>query len=158
MRLNRKLLGSRGDTIVEVLIVVTILGFILMISYSVATRTQRTNRQTEEHSQALKIAESQLENLRAYPSAISDAKFCFDTAGQVVALPAGVQAADYASENFTLYPAGCQRPPIGGTCASYCYYVSISKGSGDLYTVAVRWNGPTGKKDQVSLQYRMPAL
>lgn len=51
MRLKLRELGKRGDTIVEVLVVVAVLGFVIMISYSVATRTQRTNRQTEEHTQ-----------------------------------------------------------------------------------------------------------
>lgn len=157
MRLKLRELGKRGDTIVEVLVVVAVLGFVIMISYSVATRTQRTNRQTEEHTQAIKIAEGQLEKLRSYNTAIIGTNFCFNQNGDLVTLPGGVQAPDYTQEDFSLYPDDCKLPPVGGNCASYCYYVSVNKGNDGLYTVAVRWDGPTGRRDQVILQYRMSA-
>lgn len=159
MQLNKlRRLGIRGDTIVEVLIVLIVLTSVLTVAYTVATRSQRTSRQTEEHTQALKMAESQLENIRAYSSTITDAKFCFDSSGQLVTLPSGVQAASAANENFALYPDSCKRGPDGNACtaSTYCYYISVNRDNNNLYTVAVRWDGVRGQRDQVTLQYRMP--
>ncbi len=56
-------LGQRGDTIVEVLVAIGILGVIVGGGYSIATRSLNGIRASEERSAATKIAESQMERL-----------------------------------------------------------------------------------------------
>lgn len=151
-------LKQRGDTIVEVLIVVMVLGFIIGISYAVASASQKHNRQTEERTQAVKIAEAQMEALRGYTGAIANGtKFCFNDGGQIVTLPGNTQAATSSAEPFNDYPEGCKQVPVGGSCNAYCYYVSVSKAAGDNYTVMVRWDGVNARRDQVILYYRLGA-
>ena len=56
--------NQRGDTIVEVLFALAILGAVLGSSYVVVSRNVITNRTAQERLQAVKIAESQFEKLK----------------------------------------------------------------------------------------------
>lgn len=58
--------GQRGDTIVEVLIAVAVIGFILSVSYAVANRSTQNVRKAHERSEALKFSEAQLEKLKLH--------------------------------------------------------------------------------------------
>src|SRR5579884_4195391 len=62
--LNIKHLSSSGDTIVEVLIVLTVLGLALGISFATANTSLLNTRQAQENSEATEIAQSQIESLR----------------------------------------------------------------------------------------------
>lgn len=55
-----------GDTIVEVLIAIVIITSVLVAAYQTTSRNTNLTQDTQEHSQALKLAESQLEYLRQY--------------------------------------------------------------------------------------------
>lgn len=162
MRLKRFVsLDSHGDTIVEVLIVIMVLSVVLVSAYGVATRSQKANQQTQEHTQALKIAEGQLENLKAYDgSAIAADKFCFQPNGTVVTgFGSGSINPVVNDDNFSRYPTTCRQIPDGGSCTSYCYYVGVSRSPAsadpNLYTVTVRWDGINGRKEEVKLLYRL---
>lgn len=60
-----KALGERGDTIVEVMIVLAILSFAIIIAYSSANRSLADARQSEENSYAAELAQSQVEQIRS---------------------------------------------------------------------------------------------
>ncbi len=53
-----------GDTIVEVMLAIAIIGMVLGASYATATRALRTGRFAQEQTEALKLAESQVEQLK----------------------------------------------------------------------------------------------
>jgi prepilin-type N-terminal cleavage/methylation domain-containing protein len=57
-------LRERGDTIVEVLIVLAVLGLAISISYATANRSLLDNRQAIENSMATQYVQSQIESLR----------------------------------------------------------------------------------------------
>jgi type II secretory pathway pseudopilin PulG len=57
-------LRDRGDTIVEVLVVLAVIGFALSISYSSATRSLTDAQQSEENSYAAELAQTQVEQIR----------------------------------------------------------------------------------------------
>lgn len=57
-------LNNSGDTIVEVLIVLAILGIAIAISFATANGGVQQARNAEEHSEALGIISSQIEELR----------------------------------------------------------------------------------------------
>jgi type II secretory pathway pseudopilin PulG len=59
-----KALQNRGDTIVEVLIVLAILTFALSISYASATRSLADAQLAQENSYATELAQSQIEEIR----------------------------------------------------------------------------------------------
>jgi prepilin-type N-terminal cleavage/methylation domain-containing protein len=60
-----KRLDQRGDTIIEVLIAIAIGSLILGITYSTMNRSLITGRRAQERSEALKLAESQLERIKS---------------------------------------------------------------------------------------------
>ncbi len=64
--LNRHLLRSqRGDTIVEVLIAIAVASLILVAAYVATRQSLTTIQDTQEHSEALQLAQSQVEALRS---------------------------------------------------------------------------------------------
>lgn len=60
-------LKSRGDTIVEVMIALAVISLTVALSYATAQRSLRIGQRAQERTEALKVAESQLEALRIEP-------------------------------------------------------------------------------------------
>lgn len=56
--------GQRGDTIVEVMFALAVLGAVLGGAYVVVSRNVITNQSSQERLQAIKIAEAQFERLK----------------------------------------------------------------------------------------------
>src|SRR5258706_10324416 len=86
-----KKLSYTGDTIVEVLIAVAVVGSVLGGAFAASNRSQRSTQQAQEHTTALKIAESQVELLKVSSDQTSSAiyttphLFCIDSSnGSVV--------------------------------------------------------------------------
>ena len=155
---GRRRLSQRGDTIVEVLMAIIVLSTILAGAYGVASRSTKENIQTQEHAQALQVAQAQLEVLKSNPQPAALA-FCFNSDNQVVTDFSQAWIADYAADNLSTphYPADCAQSILGGKCLAddICYYIAIRRND-DTYNVTVRWDGITGGHDQVSLAYRLP--
>lgn len=57
-------MNQRGDTIIEVLISVAIIGMVIGASYATANRALQTGRFAQEQTEAVKIAETQIEELK----------------------------------------------------------------------------------------------
>jgi type II secretory pathway pseudopilin PulG len=155
-----------GDTIVEVLIAIAVVSAVLGSAYAITNRNVQNSRQTQEHGQALKAAESQLELLKSF---IADGKaaalpaagsnFCmyvdtvpnpdenkvglFTGAGTTIALPT-------VDAN---YPASCK---IDEGISADRYMAGIKQDPTTLtYTVSIAWDGATGGRDKVSLMYKV---
>lgn len=145
-------LRERGDTIIEVLVAIAIVAAVLGSVFVTMNRGTYNARQSQEHEEALKYAESQVELLGTYladhnQSAIAlGSKFCFNRSTFALRqMSALVNEADYG--NFV---ADCV---IDGT--GFDYHMSIWHKQQDTYYAYVTWDGPTGAKEQVSLVYRM---
>src|SRR5690606_39104613 len=54
-----------GDTIVEVLIAIAVVSSVLAITYSIMNRNLLTMRDNQERTEAMKLAQGQIEALRA---------------------------------------------------------------------------------------------
>lgn len=54
-----------GDTIIEVMIAMAIIGLVISMSYATAQRSLKTGQAAQERIEALKVAESQVETLKA---------------------------------------------------------------------------------------------
>lgn len=83
----RKTGGHRGDTIVEVLLAITIAAFAIGISYATAERSLRQSITARERSEALNIIENQISDLSIirnnFPSMLPsfsfpNTNFCID--------------------------------------------------------------------------------
>lgn len=117
--------NTRGDTIVEVLISISVLSLILTASYALANRSSQGVRQAQERSEALKITEGLLEKLK---SELSDGK-----------------TPDIAS---------CFGSCSSGPDGRYTSVIS-KDASGATYTVYTSWDTLKGTKDSFSMVYRV---
>lgn len=149
--------NNRGDTIVEVLIVLGILSFAFALSSATATKGLRQSRSAEEHSQALGVLNSQIELLRAGVSnrldLFSPSPFCvLNSSSVATGFSAGYTIPDSAdSDDFTKYPANCAQNTL--------YYTSVSYNGSDTFTIRVRWDGAgdLGRQQEV-MTYRVHPL
>lgn len=147
-------LGISGDTIIEVLVAITVVSAVLGGAYASASRSLRQTRMAQERGESLKLAEAQLERLKSVAlnpasTVFSTASyFCLDSSLQVRNLTT-MDRDDFSSAT---YPAECQQAPMGGTV----YYVSIDRSPGNVFTVLSRWDRATGTgRDEVKIVYRL---
>lgn len=150
---------QKGDTIVEVLISISVLSLILSASYALANRSSYAVRQAQERSEAVKIAESQLESLKSFLSDEGNeppatGSWCMrdsqtTQSGFLSDVPVSASA-DVLDE----YPVECQK----GT--DNRYKNSIRRGTtpatANTYTAVTRWQRVTGTgNDEVTFVYRL---
>ncbi len=154
---NRLWRRQNGDTIVEVMISLAILTLVLGGAYYTANQSYRNDRDSQEHAEALTIAQTQLEELRAVGSIAAD-KQC------IGADLTPSSDCEVNSSNTSLISDGSQ-------CTPYCYMVKISKVTStsttytppsaptvylNTYDINVTWTALGGAgTDSVSLYYRV---
>lgn len=65
----KKIFGQRGDTLIEVMLAMTILSLTLVSAFAIANRASRLGREAKERVAAVNIAQEQIEALRNYRAA-----------------------------------------------------------------------------------------
>lgn len=128
MQLIKKL-NQRGDTIVEVLIAIAVISSVLGTSYAIVNRNSKSYQQVSERTEALKLAEDQLEQIRGGVS-VPTGEFC-------VSPSSGVKA--YSDSDCTF---------------SSRYKVKVTKPAA-VFNVHVEWDGINGTTDKLDLKYRI---
>jgi len=143
MPLKSKITNQRGDTIVEVMVVLAVLGLAIGVSYATANRSLLNTRQAQESSQATEIVQSQVEALRTLtqtgnPQNIFQAgPYCLS------------QTAPYTIQTG----AACNQPSLPPPNNVSIKYDSASN---DTFTIVVTWPDALGQgNDTVTLVYRM---
>lgn len=155
-----KHLYNAGDTIIEVLVSIAVVSTVLGGAF-VATRNSQVGvRNSQEHAEALKLVESQIEQLRGYSSQAIAASvpFCMYNESPV--------STSY-SPNIPPAAANCTQNSAGqaGKVDSR-YKLTIGRcnlvGCGNnisgsyLFTVTVSWPSVTGNgNEQESMVYRL---
>lgn len=168
MLVGRKLV-QRGDTIVEVMIVLAVLGLAIGISYSTANRSLLNARQAQENAEASKLAQTQVEMLYAQSTVVtatdtdhyiydSTKLFCMGTGDGLVK-----HGFTGGSLDQTLLTQG--NYPTDDSCTSQqLYRVSIryqdtdpdNPTAHDKFTIRVAWDDVLGDgQDTVTLVYRI---
>jgi type II secretory pathway pseudopilin PulG len=147
-----KKLTAAGDTIVEVMVVLAILGLAISIAYATANRSLLNARQAQENSRASELAQSQLERIYANAS-VNDhgspqyvyqtTPFCIDDSGNVLLIP----------------PSPCQFDNQQYSIKTTYYAVDTGIGPArivkDTFVVVVTWDDVLGQgPDTVTLSYR----
>src|ERR1035437_9248982 len=103
-------LNSRGDTIVEVLLAMLVISVILGGAFVLSRASLTGVRQSQERGEALKVAESQTEQLRVHggyaPTATTNLQnnFCFAPGGTTQDNPAALPA-NASTDDFSTYHA-----------------------------------------------------
>jgi len=174
--ISRRRHNNRGDTIVEVLICILVISSVLAGAFAVTNQSLLEVQDSQERSQAVKIAETQIERLRgidlltatppevfcssdAAPSSATsttyeDSKTCyFDRNGSY--LTAGADGS-----GFTLSPSGSG--DISGLYSSQdgaLYKVMVQKKSGSstadpTYAVSIRWITIKSHLGNLTMYYR----
>jgi len=121
--------NARGDTIIEVLIALSILGFALTTSYSTVNRSMQSARNSQEHSEALQYLNSQVELARAAasdPALFGPGSFCMDATAKRVALSNA--ACTTGTEGFYKLTVRYAQAPSFGV-------------DQDIFTFTVQWPG-----------------
>ena len=136
-------LSQAGDTIVEVLISVGIVGLMLTGAFTISNASQKQIRMAQERSEAQRVAQSTVELLNPLvqkkPSMIAPgslSSFCITTS-------LDTPPASSANE--------CKQGDDGR------YHVEVNRSASNLRTfhVTVFWNGLSDRKEQLTMDYRV---
>jgi len=165
---------QNGDTLIEVMIALAIIGSVIAISYATASRALRTGRAAQERTEAVKFVESQVESLKVVastkkqtlfansPSLVVEPTFCVDSATNIYtenALPADV-IADGLVTNTTGAPTAGQvyhfKCAVGQDARYKLSIVRTCDASFKCtFVVRARWERIGGGKDEVAVYYRL---
>lgn len=137
-----KRLGNRGDTIVEVLLALAVLGSALGIGYATANNSLKGTVQAQEHSQALKIAQDQAERLQAnntLSALYTSTPYCLTSANtKVPVTPPGSCTDNNLYNKSIVYTGSSATDPNG------------------YFTITVSWASIKGTgNDKVQLNYKV---
>jgi prepilin-type N-terminal cleavage/methylation domain-containing protein len=176
MKASKKTL-QRGDTIVEVMIAMAVLGLVLASAFAISNRSYATGINAQERNEALKVAESQVELLRIASTltdeSIIDADpsslFCIEPSSaklERIEFASSAVVEDQGELDKSQYP---QIDPLNGDCnfgTSDRYYVSIQQSAdiddetnqptgGQIFSVRVYWESISGgASNVVNHEYR----
>ena len=149
----KSLQQQKGDTIVEVLIAVAVVTSVLAIAYATMNQNLRTMRDNQERTEAAKLAQGQVEALKAAwatstgRTAITTARsgpFCMN-GSTAPSTGAGTVTTDFMTDNLNGYNV---------LCTSSFYRLGIRYSAG-TYTVTTRWHQLGGERGEVVLAYRL---
>lgn len=127
-----KKLTQAGDTIVEVLIAMLVISVILGGAFVTTHNSQNGVRDSQEHAEALKLAESQLEQLRADASGPSPTVFGATTPFCMYNSQVSPGASNNCQQNSSGVPTSTE--PI--------YHLVITRlpsNGGFIFTIDVNW-------------------
>lgn len=147
------MLNQTGDTLVEVMIALTILAAVLASAFVVSNRVTRMGLASRERTQAINLLQEQAEALRSYRDSGNWANF-------QSAIPAGV---------FHMEPSGNGWVPVGGIVTDPSVpaifldpsfnrgvYITVTSGLGtDTYDLSItaKWENPGGGVDNQTTVY-----
>ena len=160
-----KTLKEKGDTIVEVLFAVVVIGIVLTGAYAVVTHSIIDEQDAQEHSYALGLIQSQIEQLRAYMISNPSVTLPFSQTNQT-----GCMYSSTTPTPATLSP----ELNTGSGTSSYCmvqgnlagnsqYSLNIKLASSSnpnispIYQVSAKWPSllTGGSTDQIIVPYRV---
>lgn len=150
-------LKQNGDTIVEVLIVVAVIGLVIALGYSLATNSLNGVRVSQERSEATKIAESQVELLR-YKLGQGDTDVKTVTTGDAFCIDKTTLDTNISPNcvQNSLYTVNIKRAE-DSSVACFKEGQLSAKQNFNRYDVTVNWGRSGGGADQsLTLYYRYP--
>lgn len=151
---------SHGDTIVEVLLSITIIAFVLGAAYLLTNRSLQAGIAAREHTEAVNYLQGQIERLKGAKESIS--KPAFDTKYRVVTpTPAPFCLIVDASDTVSQKPAGdpaCFVDPTNSTNGRYhlsIIYISAPAANANTFKFSASWDRiGAGTTESADIYYR----
>jgi type II secretory pathway pseudopilin PulG len=152
-----KKLNLRGDTIIEVLIALSVIGAVIGGAYATASRSLNVGRQAQERAEATRVAESQVESLKALAGSIDSSGDIFDHEGDFCVNAGEVVQTGSSSGQDTevaVLETGTASAQYNEECVfAPRYFTSISR-EDNTFTVLVRWERIGGGIDEIKMLYK----
>lgn len=152
---------QRGDTIVEVLICIGVVGAVLAGAFVVTNRSQLGVRDSQERAEAAKIVEGQLELLRSNAKLHKGTIFHPKTTGvfcmnRTTALPITVPGPN--EDECTMDSLGAKSDEVNAYTVAINHEETASgtSNAGQLFKIQVTWDSVTGSgQAQQTMYYRL---
>ena len=152
MRLSK---NQVGDTIVEVLLSVIVVGLAIGLAYGIASRSLRGSRQAQERVEALKLVESQIEQLKSGANKTGDSSLF--QVNKVFCLVDGErqESTGYGGSEKSLQNDDLTTTEYNQACVNGNYHIGIVY-QNNTFTVWARWFSVGNiNKEEVKIPYRM---
>ena len=155
MRSSSHVRTQAGDTIVEVLIAVAVVSSVLVGAFSIANRSSTQIRASQERSEALKIASSAIEVLKANAGtakekAVLGQPVCATTGFVTKAMVDNGALPTLANDTTSKYVAACNS---GGNVT---YSTSVTPVDASTFRINTRWDRVGGgDRQEVIMNYRI---
>jgi Tfp pilus assembly protein PilV len=152
----RHRLTQQGDTIIEVMMAVTVAASMLAISYATMNRNLNTLQSNQEHAEAAKLLQGQIEKIRNTYNTKPDvllaagSNFCLGTDNVMHAITGGSPHANISADNWSDYPATCSL----GTDSRY--HIGVTTPDNKNYKFFIRWDGVVfNTRNEVVMVYKI---
>lgn len=159
----RKLKNNMGDTIVEVLIAITVLSMALGIGFATIGRSNAGLQANKEQFQAQQVANQQVEFLRASGAGANGgttrsvfngtAPNCLQRNGSTITVTNGNACKNKAMGGADIYTINVSCVDSAGNRGSA--YCSSNPKVISVYSVVVTWDNVKGNQSTLELQYAM---
>lgn len=157
MRIIRRFtkIHERGDTIVEVLIAISIISVILAGAYVTSNNSLLSTEDSQEHDDALQLAEDQLEDLQGIVQSNPNAIFGSPAPPNPFCISNVTSISAASSPSCTMNDQG---GAVTTGQVKYAVSTSIASTDPNQFTVKVSWAGAIdidSNQDSVQLTYRL---
>lgn len=149
-RQARAVHGSKGDTIVEVMLSMSILAVILTTAYATSTRSLQSGLDSQYRDQALSYAKQQLELVKNADNSQATSVSNYKVARPFCINPSNTQLQE-VDTNTNKCPA-----PVGASSANQNQYSVVDSytSSTQTFTSTVTWLAANNQQNQVVLFYK----
>ncbi len=152
--------NQAGSTIIEVLTALMIISVVITGAYATASRSSSITRQSQERTQATKVAEQQIESIKSIITAggtIGSDYFCIDNSGNVVNhfIESEISGLDDLTSVVLTSGDGTGGEDYPSQCVfNDLYHVHVEQRGDGRYVSTVRWERADGSAiDQNRMVY-----
>jgi type II secretory pathway pseudopilin PulG len=146
-----KTFNQLGDTIVEVMVVLAVLGLAISISYATANRSLLNTRQALENSQATELVRSQVEAIRSMACSTGN----INCSANPALFTTGTSfCIDTTASSYNVIPT--TNPSCSQGTVPYGISITYNNTPTDTFTVVATWPDVLGQgNDTVTYVYRL---
>ena len=159
MSINIHKLNQTGDTIIEVLISIAIVGMVIGLSFGTANKSIKTGRAAQEQTEALALAQAQIERIKVQAATTATWKTMVTSAFVAnFCLMPNVAAGTFNIVNSAPAASTCRKIGAGNLYdVSISYAAGVAGGATDTFTAKTTWTNVKNVASSESIAYRVHA-